>query len=128
VSILGLGVIAALNQVGIATTVTTPILIAVLATIAGILIVGVGGGLVRPMQARWEAWLERAAAESSRVAERAKAYSAHQRAPENAATQPIPAQQPPVYPQTSGTQAGAADNEATQIMPTNDPQHGRRTG
>src|SRR5205814_1200947 len=58
--IVGLGVIAALNQVGVATTVTTPILIAVLATIAGILIVGVGGGLVRPMQARWEAWLDRA--------------------------------------------------------------------
>src|SRR5437763_512037 len=63
--IVGLGVIAALNQVGVATTVTTPILIAVLATIAGILIVGVGGGLVRPMQARWEAWLDRARLEGS---------------------------------------------------------------
>src|SRR3954470_21968384 len=39
VFILALGVIAALNQVGIATTVTTPVLIAVLATIAGVLIV-----------------------------------------------------------------------------------------
>jgi hypothetical protein len=57
--ILGLGVIAALNQIGIATSVTTPVLIAVLATIAGILIVGVGGGLVRPMQQRWEGWLNR---------------------------------------------------------------------
>ena len=47
--------IAALNQVGIATTVTQPVLIAVLATVAGILIVGVGGGLVRPMQQRWDA-------------------------------------------------------------------------
>lgn len=62
--ILALGVIAALNQVGIATTVTTPVLIAVLATVAGILVVGVGGGLVKPMQARWDHWLERAAAES----------------------------------------------------------------
>ncbi|MDI5943967.1 hypothetical protein QLR68_38730, partial [Micromonospora sp. DH15] len=35
--ILALGVIAALNQVGIATTVTTPVRIAVLATVAGIL-------------------------------------------------------------------------------------------
>ncbi|HET9517791.1 MAG TPA: hypothetical protein VFO77_08710, partial [Actinoplanes sp.] len=49
VFILGLGVIAALNQIGIATTVTTPVLIAVLATIAGVIIVGVGGGLVKPM-------------------------------------------------------------------------------
>lgn len=57
VFILGLGIIAALNQVGIATTVTTPILIAVLATIGGILVVGVGGGLVKPMQNRWESYL-----------------------------------------------------------------------
>ncbi|WP_404352399.1 hypothetical protein LG324_05545 [Phycicoccus jejuensis] len=57
VFILGLGVIAALNQVGIATTVTTPVLVAVLATIGGILVVGVGGGLVKPMQSRWERYL-----------------------------------------------------------------------
>lgn len=71
--ILALGVIAALNQVGIATTVTTPVLIAVLATVAGILIVGVGGGLVRPMQSRWESWLQRAAAESQAVRQQAQA-------------------------------------------------------
>ncbi|MFG1675909.1 hypothetical protein [Micromonospora sp. NPDC049282] len=62
--ILALGVIAALNQVGIATTVTTPVLIAFLATVAGILIVGVGGGLIKPMQSRWDGWLERATEES----------------------------------------------------------------
>jgi Conserved TM helix len=87
--IIGIGVIAALNQIGIATTVTTPILIAVLATIAGILVVGVGGGLVRPMQQRWEGWLDRAGAESATIAERAKAYSASQR--EAAAAEPAPA-------------------------------------
>ena len=65
--ILGLGIIAALNQVGIATTVTMPVLIAVLATIAGILIVGVGGGLVRPMQSRWEQYLETMSQESGRI-------------------------------------------------------------
>lgn len=73
--ILALGVIAALNQVGIATTVTTPVLVAVLATVAGILVVGVGGGLVRPMQQRWERWLDRAEtmapAVQARVAENA---------------------------------------------------------
>ncbi|HEX5540238.1 MAG TPA: hypothetical protein VFX60_01545 [Micromonospora sp.] len=74
--ILALGVIAALNQVGIATTVTTPVLIAVLATVAGILIIGVGGGLVRPMQQRWEGWLQRAAAESQMIRERAQAQTA----------------------------------------------------
>jgi mechanosensitive ion channel-like protein len=74
--IIGLGAIAALNQVGIATTVTTPVLIAALATVAGILIVGVGGGLVRPMSARWDGWLERAEAESQVIKERAQAYAA----------------------------------------------------
>ncbi|MET3721593.1 hypothetical protein [Arthrobacter sp. UYEF21] len=44
--ILGIGIIAALNQVDIATTVTNPILIAVLAAIVGVIIVGVGGGLI----------------------------------------------------------------------------------
>ncbi len=38
-----------------ATSVTTPILIAVLAIIAGVIIVGAGGGLIKPMQQRWEA-------------------------------------------------------------------------
>ena len=65
--ILALGVIAALDQVGVATTVTTPILVAFLATLAGILVVGVGGGLVRPMQSRWEGWLQAADRERRQV-------------------------------------------------------------
>ena len=67
VFILGLGIIAALNQVGIATTVTMPVLIAVLGTIAGILVVGVGGGLIKPMQTRWEGYLSKAEAEAPRA-------------------------------------------------------------
>ncbi|RKN39356.1 mechanosensitive ion channel family protein [Micromonospora endolithica] len=78
VFILALGVIAALNQVGIATTVTTPVLIAVLATVAGILIVGVGGGLVKPMQERWGGWLDRMAEESRAVQEHRRARAAGQ--------------------------------------------------
>jgi hypothetical protein len=65
--ILALGVIAALNQVGVATTVTMPVLVAFLATIAGILVVGVGGGLIRPMQSRWEGWLVAADRERRQV-------------------------------------------------------------
>ncbi|MET8763806.1 hypothetical protein [Lentzea sp. NPDC004782] len=57
--VMALGVIAALNQLGIAISVTMPVLIAVLATVAGVIIIGVGGGLVRPMQQRWEGWLNR---------------------------------------------------------------------
>ena len=65
--ILGLGIIAALNQVGIATTVTMPVLITVLATIGGILVVGVGGGLIKPMQARWEGYLHTMSRETEAI-------------------------------------------------------------
>jgi hypothetical protein len=72
VLIIALGAIAALNQVGIATSVTMPILIAGLATIAGILIVGVGGGMIRPMQERWERMLNKAETETAKVTEAMK--------------------------------------------------------
>lgn len=72
VFLLFLGIFAALNQVGVATTVTTPVLVAVLATIGGILIVGVGGGLVKPMQERWDGWLSRAEAEAPRIRQEAQ--------------------------------------------------------
>ena len=65
--IVFLGVVAALNQVGVATTVTTPVLIAILATVAGVIIVGVGGGLIRPMQQRWESYLTTAEREAPRM-------------------------------------------------------------
>ncbi|WP_430780104.1 mechanosensitive ion channel family protein [Actinoplanes sp. G11-F43] len=73
--IVTLGVIAGLDQAGIATSVTRPLLVAVLATVAGVIIVGVGGGLIRPMQHRWEGWLDRAAAESAVMREQARAYT-----------------------------------------------------
>ncbi|WP_083889641.1 mechanosensitive ion channel family protein [Nocardia pneumoniae] len=57
VGIWAIGIVAALNQIGVATAVTVPILVAVLATIGGILVVGVGGGMIRPMQERWERWI-----------------------------------------------------------------------
>lgn len=69
--ILFLGVIAALNQIGVATTVTTPVLIAILATVAGVIIVGAGGGLVKPMQQRWEGYLTKAEEEAPKVKEHA---------------------------------------------------------
>jgi mechanosensitive ion channel-like protein len=74
VFIWGLGIIAALNQIGVATSVTTPVLITVLATIGGIAIIGVGGGLVRPMQQRWEGWLNRAEDEIPQAKAAAQAY------------------------------------------------------
>jgi hypothetical protein len=67
VAIVALGVIAALSQVGVATAVTMPVLIAVLATVAGVIIVGVGGGLVMPMRERWERMLHRAEGEAGNL-------------------------------------------------------------
>jgi hypothetical protein len=114
VFIWGLGIIAALNQIGIATSVTTPVLITVLATIGGIAVIGVGGGLVRPMQQRWEGWLGRAEAELPQAKASAQAY---QRGKEDAERAGTPTEQmvqvsgehaamPPgyeTYPQNPGT-------------------------
>jgi hypothetical protein len=66
IAIIALFAIAALNQIGIAAAVTQPLLIMVLATIGAILAIGVGGGLVRPMQSRWERMLNAAEQETGR--------------------------------------------------------------
>ncbi|MFF3854486.1 hypothetical protein [Micromonospora sp. NPDC002575] len=140
VFIVGLGVIAALNQVGVATAVTTPVLVAVLATVGGILVVGVGGGLVRPMQSRWESWLSRAERESRVVATHARAYRAGRRdvaerlaaaaspeagedadrtqvvprvGEESEVTRPIP----PLGQRGGGREAVVGDEEATVVIP-----------
>jgi len=55
--VMAFGIIAALNQVNIATAVTLPVLITVLATIGGVIVVGFGGGLIKPAQERWHGWL-----------------------------------------------------------------------
>ncbi len=89
VVIIGLGVIAALNQIGIATTVTTPVLIAVLATVGAILAIGVGGGLMRPMQQRWERWLGRAEEEMPNARAQAEAYQRGREDVSRAQTEPI---------------------------------------
>jgi hypothetical protein len=68
VVIIALGVIAALNQIDVAASVTTPVLIAVLATVGAILAIGIGGGMVRPMEQRWERMLGAAERETSSLA------------------------------------------------------------
>jgi hypothetical protein len=112
--IIGIGVIAALNQIGVATTVTTPVLIAVLATVAGILIVGVGGGLVRPMQQRWDDWLDRVSAESSAIAEHAKAYTASQRD----ASRAVPSDAPSTAAPSEVVAEPAATGPAVPVPPS----------
>ncbi|GHE78301.1 hypothetical protein GCM10017786_04920 [Amycolatopsis deserti] len=74
VVVIAFGVIAALNQIGVATAVTGPVLIALLATVGGVVVVGAGGGLMRPMQQRWDRWLNRAEEEIPSARTRAEAY------------------------------------------------------
>ena len=62
---VALGVIAALNQLGTGAAVTRPVLYTVLLTCGAIIAIGVGGGLIKPMQARWERMLAAAERETS---------------------------------------------------------------
>lgn len=101
VFVLAIGIIAALGQMGIATTVTGPVLIAVLATIAGVIVVGVGGGLVRPMQARWERWLESVEEETRTGLQRQRGEAATLPPPSG------PASTPTVSPTPTTTQTPA---------------------
>lgn len=66
---------AALDEVGIATTVTNAVLYTALATIAGVTIVGVGGGMIKPMQTRWEDTLNKASQEKENVKAHVKQQS-----------------------------------------------------
>ena len=67
---------AALGQVGIATSVTGPLLYTILGTVAGVIIIGAGGGLIKPMQSRWETMLNKAETESATVKAQAQGSSA----------------------------------------------------
>jgi hypothetical protein len=71
---------SALDQVGIATTVTGPLLYTILGTVAGVIIIGAGGGLIKPMQSRWETMLNKAETESATV--KAQAQSSRTSAPQ----------------------------------------------
>ena len=84
-AILILGIFAALDQLNIAETIVNGLFYALLAIVAGSLIIAIGGGGIQPMRARWERWLAAAEAEAPRVAEAAS----------NDTTPP-----PPVTPQT----------------------------
>ena len=58
VLILAFGIIAALDQLQIAQNVVNGILYATLAAVVGVVVVAVGGGGIKPMQARWESTLQ----------------------------------------------------------------------
>ena len=88
---------SALDQVGIATTVTGPLLYTILGTVAGVIIIGAGGGLIKPMQSRWETMLNKAETETATV----KATASSSTTSSSTATQPVAYPDEPV----AGTQA-----------------------
>jgi hypothetical protein len=115
IAIIAIFTIAALSQIGVADAVTQPILITVLATIGAILAIGVGGGLIKPMQGRWERVLNAAEQETG------KHVTAYQQGREHAMSAPAQTQtQTPtpasamVSPATGGPAAGAPTGQ----MPT----------
>lgn len=79
--ILGLGVIAALDQLHIATNVVNAVLYAFLAALVGVIVIAVGGGGIQPMQQRWTAALSAYDAEKPALqAQLAQAPSAREQA------------------------------------------------
>ncbi|HWE90236.1 MAG TPA: hypothetical protein VG317_12320 [Pseudonocardiaceae bacterium] len=78
VFVLALGIIAALGQLEIATTVITPLLVTVLATVGGVIVVGAGGGLIQPMRHRWDGWLDRLQAQNGAAGQEVTAGAGRQ--------------------------------------------------
>lgn len=65
--ILAVGVIAALNQLGIAENIVNGIFYAFLVAVVGIAIVAIGGGGIAPMKSRWERVLATYDAEKPKI-------------------------------------------------------------
>ena len=99
------GAIAALAQVGIATFVLGPIVWASVLALAGIAVVGVGGGLIEPMKSRWERMLATAESEGTRVRGSVAAGAAYQRGRDDALSGQ-PTTQPTTQPGTQPTRGG----------------------
>jgi hypothetical protein len=111
VAIIAIFTIAALSQIGIAASVTQPILITVLATVGAILAIGVGGGLIKPMQGRWERMLNAAEQETGRH------VVAYQQGREHAMAAPAEAGSP----QTASAQTASAEPVSQMPAPPQAP-------
>ena len=124
--ILGLGIIAALNQVGIALTVTLPVLVAILGTIGGVIIVGVGGGLIKPMQGRWENYLTKADEERRNIYEQVQSNNTTGQQPSGQVSTP-PNYAEPTYQQPTTPQPYDYQQQPGQTQPGY-PQPGQQPG
>ena len=107
---------SALDQVGIATSVTGPLLYAILGTVAGVIIIGAGGGLIKPMQGRWESMLNKAETESANVKAQAQSSSAS-RTPTTTSTDAYP-DEPSYQSAPTGRTVAPASDAPTQTYGT----------
>lgn len=89
------GVLAALSQLNVAPAIVNAIAYAALFALAGIAVVGVGGGLIKPMSERWTRILDKVDEDAPAVKAAAQAKAAQAKAAQ--AYQPYPAE-----PATSG--------------------------
>ncbi|MGN6599079.1 MAG: mechanosensitive ion channel family protein [Actinomycetes bacterium] len=122
VFIWGIGIIAALNQIDVAVTVTEPILITVLAIIAGVTIVGVGGGLIQPMRQRWEQYLQQASQQTQQMKQHVQAKQGSSSAPSRPSSEGYSN-----YGTPGSTAANVDLRDSTQQMPAT-PEAGRYDG
>ena len=67
IAILTIGIFAALDQLNIAPAIVTGLFYAVLAVVAGSLIIAIGSGGIAPMRSRWEAMLNKYDEEKPRM-------------------------------------------------------------
>jgi hypothetical protein len=75
VVVIALGAFAALNQLQIAQPIVNGLFYAILASVVGVVVIAVGGGGIKPMQARWENTLQKYDAEKPKVQEQMQSAS-----------------------------------------------------
>ena len=97
------GVLAALSQLNVAPAIVNAIAFAALFAVAGIAVVGIGGGLIQPMSERWAKALDkveqdaptlRAAAQAKAAQAKSEATQNYQPYPSEPTAAPAPAWQP----------------------------------
>ena len=106
---------SALDQVGIATSVTGPLLYTILGTVAGVIIIGAGGGLIKPMQGRWESMLNKAETESANVKAQAQSSRSTASSTSSAGTYP---DEPSYQSAPTGRTVAPASDAPTQTYGT----------
>jgi hypothetical protein len=89
ISIVAVGVFAALTQLNIAPAIVVGVFYAMLAAVVGILIVAVGGGGIMPMRQRWDSALNRLDDEVPKVRDQVRTAQIGQTAATSSSATPV---------------------------------------